>query len=266
MPPSQIHRLASLRNRIGPYSVSVLVDHPSQLESAPIFKQATGVPLQVLIKVDLGYHRAGLDYTTKAFDNLIKDVFLLEKSGSVTLVGFYTHAGQSYGGDSDVAAIRLLIDEIEGLHKAAIQARRHDHAHGQSQPRYILSVGATPTATSIQNFFPQSQRGSSSEIHGLISKAKDLIQRVKQNFSLEMHAGVYPFLDMQQLATKASPSAKLEGTADQGSRISTTDVALTIMAEVVSLYSDRETPEALIAAGSLAWAGSLASLIAAGVL
>lgn len=252
MPPSQIQRLASLRNRIGPYSVSVLIDHPSQLESAPIFKQATGVPLQILIKVDLGYHRAGLDYTTKAFDNLIKDVLLLEKSGSVTLVGFYTHAGQSYVGDSDAAAIRLLIDEIEGLHKAAIQARRHDHAHGQSQPRYILSVGATPTATSIQNFFPQSQHGSSSEIHGLISKAKDLIQRVKQNFSLEMHAGVYPFLDMQQLATKASPSAKLEGTADQGSRISTTDVALTIMAEVVSLYSDRETPEALIAAGSLA--------------
>ena len=241
-----------LRNKIGPHSVSVLVDNSSHLESAHIFKQATGVALQVFVKVDLGYHRAGLDYTTKAFDSLIKDIFLHEKHGSVTLVGFYTHAGHSYGGESDIAAVRLLIEEIEGLYKAAIQARQHGYAHGQSQPRYVLSVGATPTATSIQNFLPQSQGGPSGEIRGLISQAKELIQRVKQQFSLEIHAGVYPFLDMQQLATKASPSANVEHPTGQRFNISTADVALTIMAEVASLYGDRDSPEALIAAGSLA--------------
>ncbi|KAL2044887.1 hypothetical protein N7G274_002662 [Stereocaulon virgatum] len=152
--PSQIHRLAMLRNKIGPHSVSVLVDNSSQLGSAHIFKQATGVALQVFVKVDLGYHRAGLDYTSKAFDSLIKDIIFNEEHGSATLIGFYTHAGHSYGGESDIAAVRLLMEEIKGLYKAAIRVRPRDHARGQSQPRYILSVGATPTATSVQSFLP----------------------------------------------------------------------------------------------------------------
>ena len=250
--PSHVHRLAMLRNKIRPCSVSVLIDNPYQLQSALVFKQSTGIPLQVFVKIDLGYHRAGLDYTTKSFRDLVKNILSLERSGCVTLVGFYTHAGQSYGGNSDLGAIRLLMDEIEGLQKAAIQANKFDDADGHSHPRYILSVGATPTTTSIENFLSLPREESSSEMHKLIRKAKDLIQHVKQDFSLELHAGVYPFLDMQQLATRASPSAYDEGTINQASKISTNDVALTIVAEVASVYSDRACPEALIAAGSLA--------------
>ena len=239
----------------------MLVDHPSQLEVAPVFKRATGGPLQLFVKVDTGYHRAGLDFTTKAFGNLMHRIYSLEETGTVTLVGFYSHAGHSYGGSCESDAISLLTEEIEGLKKAVAQARvyrqRYEHSQtrsvSHSQPRYVLSVGATPTATSLQNIWSLSAQSSSTNTERLGLRAEALIKSLKASgLTLELHAGVYPFLDMQQLATKASPSAAVKSSTSQESTITTADVALTIMTEVASLYGDRESPEALIAAGSLA--------------
>ena len=253
--------MIELRNKIGPYGISVLVDHPSQLEIAPAFKRATGGPLQLFVKIDTGYHRAGLDFTTKAFGNLMHRIYSLEETGTVTLVGFYSHAGHSYGGSSESDAITLLIEEIQGLKKAVAQAivyrQRYEHSQtrsvGHSQPRYVLSVGATPTATSLQNFLSVSPQSSPTDTEQLLRRAEALIESVKAlGFTLELHAGVYPFLDMQQLATKASPSATVKDSASQEPTITTADIALTVMTEVASLYGDRESPEALIAAGSLA--------------
>lgn len=78
---------------------------------------------------------------------------------------------------------------------------------------------------------------------------QQLIRQVKKSFTLEVHAGVYPFLDVQQLTTQASPSA----TSTTSLRpISTSDIALTTPTEVCSLYPRSNPPEALIAAGTLA--------------
>lgn len=231
------------------------------MEVAPVFKRATGGPLQLFVKVDTGYHRAGLDLTTKAFGNLMNRIYSLEEIGTVTLVGFYSHAGHSYGGSCESDAISLLTEEIEGLKTAVAQAKvyrqRYEHSQtrsvSHSQPRYVLSVGATPTATSLQNFWSLSAQSSSTHTEQLLLRAEALIESVKAlGLTLELHAGVYPFLDMQQLATKASPSAAVKSSASQESTITTADVALTILTEVASLYGDRGSPEALIAAGSLA--------------
>lgn len=67
------------------------------------------------------------------------------------------------------------------------------------------------------------------------------------NCKIEIHAGVYCVLDLQQLATKALP----------GSLLTWSDLALTVVAEVVSLYPGRgknNTLEVLIGSGSLALA------------
>jgi D-serine deaminase-like pyridoxal phosphate-dependent protein len=64
-------------------------------------------------------------------------------------------------------------------------------------------------------------------------------------FALEVHAGVYPTLDLQQLATHAR----------EESLLTHSDIAITVLAEVVSLYPGRGqlgTTEALVTAGSLA--------------
>lgn len=162
----------------------------------------------------------------------------------MTLQGLYSHAGHSYGGSSADEAIGLLVSEIQDLRRAAVRIR--DLCPNMKHP-LNLSVGSTPTATSIENMHPIRNQPSGSRHADSLTQC---IQEITASHDfLELHAGVYPFLDMQQLATQASPSGSA---IDARSPISTVDIALTVLAEVVSLYSTRDEPEALITAGSLA--------------
>ena len=250
LPPSQIERLAHLGKKIGSESISVLVDNGSQLQAARAFRDMAGFPVKVFVKIDTGYHRAGVVVGTEEFNRLLIDILDMESRGTVELLGFYSHAGHSYGGDSALGAMELLIVELEGLEKAANDASKaRDHA--PMSQKYVLSVGATPTATSIENMLERSAQAES-PMGGEIAKLKKVIERVKATHAIEIHAGVYPFLDMQQLATQASPSALPANPKYDNSGLSTADIALTVMAEVASVYESRDSPEALIAAGSLA--------------
>lgn len=137
----------------------------------------------------------------------------------------------------------MLQHEIVGLETAANAANRILQQDDQPGRGFVLSVGATPSATSIQNI--GTQRTGVSRLTEGIAYLKATISRVNQTHEIELHAGVYPILDLQQLATHASPSA-------MGTELSTADIALTILSEVASLYPNRKNPEALLAAGSLA--------------
>lgn len=249
LPPSRIEQLASLGKKLGSGSISVLVDNVSQLQAARVFKDMAGFRLGVFIKIDTGYHRAGVEVGTEKFHRLVAEIFD-ESHGTVDLLGFYSHAGHSYGGDSALSAMELLIVELEGLEKAVKYASAaRDHAP-RSQ-KFVLSVGATPTATSIKNML-EGSAPSGSPMGRETAKLKTVIERINASHAIEIHAGVYPFLDMQQLATHASPSAAPGNPEHDTSGLSTDDIALTILAEVVSVYESRDSPEALIAAGSLA--------------
>ncbi len=243
LPPSQVHRLAHFGKKLGPSSISILVDDVSQLPAAIVFKEIAGFPLHVFIKVDTGYHRAGLSTDTENFRRLVQAVFSIESNETGFLAGFYSHAGHSYGGDSAISAMETLVAEIAGLEKAASEADSL-RLSPSSGPQYILSVGASPTTTSIENLQGTADRPTA-------EKLNSIIQRVKRSYSLELHAGVYPFLDMQQLATHASPSTVADRQGTQAP-ISLSDIALSILVEVASVYSSREKPEALLAAGTLA--------------
>ena len=144
-----------------------------------------------------------------------------------------------------------MINEIKTLSSAAKEAKRRTKGDfGQSQPQYVLSVGATPTATSVENINHSNLK--------LLDKAQRLIDSVRSDFVIELHAGVYPILDMQQLATHASPSAAPGRPTGPDAKITTADLALTILTEVTSTYDERcnssggHVPEALIAVGTLA--------------
>ena len=167
------------------------------------------------------------------------------------LRGFYSHAGQSYGGNSAAAAMSLLVREIEGLKTAADIINNMDQATTIDKS-YILSVGATPTATSIENLLAKRGNEEGNVIDEQLTKLQNCIEDTRRSQIIEIHAGVYPILDMQQVSTQASPSAKVNNLVDTKLKVSTADIALTILAEVASVYEDRENREALIAAGSLA--------------
>ncbi|KAL8797858.1 MAG: hypothetical protein Q9195_000210, partial [Heterodermia aff. obscurata] len=135
-----------------------------------------------------------------------------------------------------------LREELENLQNAADTTNEIYGQRGQPNRRLILSVGATPTATSIQGLQDEADDvdlHDSNHVRGI----KKYLEDLATYHEIEIHAGVYPILDLQQLATRTKappPSAEP----------SFADLALTILAEVVSTYPQRE--EALIAAGTLA--------------
>lgn len=98
----------------------------------------------------------------------------------------------------------------------------------------VISVGATPQVVSSQNLLRDDT---------LCSEARELKALLRET-NVELHAGVYPILDMQQFSTHAS--------ADSGCLED--EIAISVLAEVCSVYNDgeREKPEALLAAGTLA--------------
>ena len=247
LPPSQAERLGCLAHRCGKGSISLLVDNIAQLESLATVHRLSGHQIGLYVKIDTGYHRAGLGPNSgKLKDLLTRIVEETEASGKAYLEGFYSHAGHSYAVDSRAGAMSLLTLEIEGLVQAANVASTLHFSGGDGYPRrFVLSVGATPTATSIQSL----ECGTPDDTgwHRESADLRKCIDGHRASYEFEIHAGVYPILDIQQLATAASPSA-----VEASGNISTEDIALTILTEVASVYSERETPEALIAAGSLA--------------
>lgn len=237
----------------------MLIDHPGQLDVLPAFKKTAGFAVGLFVKVDTGYRRAGLNAHSSEFAVLV-DTLLnhVEPAGWGRLHGFYSHAGHSYGGDSEVAAMEVLVQEIEGLQDAAklVKGRAGNIRGSETNRVYILSAGATPTATSIQNVLRDNPQ-QTPEMCQQIAILKRTIEQAnaENDTSVELHAGVYTLLDMQQLATQASPSpASFQDDDDDkhSPLLSTSDVALTVLAEIASLYPSRDPPEALIAAGSLA--------------
>lgn len=248
LPPSQAKRLGQLAHTCGEGSFSILIDHPVQLHALATISDIAGHKIGIFIKVDTGYHRAGLSTSSDEFRALLAQVLCsVEPAGYGFLQGFYSHAGHSYSGSSDVHAVSLLVEELEGLEKAAQICDDISSSLEDNQTRaLILSVGATPTATSIQNVSHFSAQ--SSELHSKALQLKACMKRMQTEYEVEIHAGVYPVLDLQQLATQASPSAS----SASPKPLSTADLALTILVEVASLYPGRDSSEALIAAGSLA--------------
>ncbi|MCJ1406205.1 hypothetical protein MMC19_000270 [Ptychographa xylographoides] len=230
-----------------------MVDNVDQLASLQVIRETAGFNPEIFIKVDTGYGRAGLSPASEELRSLVTSVLQITGSGGPgRLCGFYSHSGHSYGVGSKTAAMKHLSDEIDGLLSAVSVATSLSTSHGglKSGGKYVLSVGATPSATSIQNLYGTTTQ--STDFNRESKRLRDSIQRAKEICKLELHAGVYPVLDMQQLATQASPSASSSLSESVTPALSVSDIALTIFTEVASVYTTRTPSEALIAAGSLA--------------
>jgi D-serine deaminase-like pyridoxal phosphate-dependent protein len=197
LPPSAVPRLSALRERNPALDVTVLVDHPSQLP---------GAGWGVFVKLDNGYHRAGLPPESAQLQTLLKAI----AASGAELRGFYSHAGHSYSSSSATESLRFLADELDAVITAATFL-------GDSGKELILSVGATPTALAAEGM-------------------EETVQHIREcGWMLELHAGVYTLLDLQQLST--NPAGVGRG-----------DIAITVLAEVASVYPERG--EALLALGT----------------
>lgn len=264
--PGQVARLLAVGRELGDGSISILIDHPAQLEYLEKINaeakadhgpdDGAAVVPHAYIKIDMGGRRAGVQLESLAFESVVGAALRAHDSGAIILSGLYSHAGQSYAGDSRAAAVEMMAAELGALLRGAdaiIKTRKG----GRELLPLVLSAGASPTALAVQNLLSgeveklMDAGGSgdgavSQELLAAVLGLGALLEQIHDSgHVVEIHAGVYPILDMQQLA--AHPVAS--------STQSWRDVALTILAEVYSVYpgrGDDGKAEALCGAGGLA--------------
>ena len=244
LPPSQVSRLAAIARQLGPGSISVLVDHASQLDGVARFAQEAGFPAGVYLKVDTGYHRAGLPPSGLNKDDLIRKVSRLESEGKARFIGLYSHSSLSYNDSTPRKAMANLEAEINGC----LEALRSQAGLFSEDREITISVGASPQVTAVENLTGT----DGAFLDDYAEELRETLCRVKTGgrpdglsfrTRLELHAGVYSVLDVQQLATQSR--AHLGDCEDE--------IAVSVVAEVCSVYNDgeRQQPEALLAVGVL---------------
>jgi D-serine deaminase-like pyridoxal phosphate-dependent protein len=169
--------------------------------------------MKSMLNVDSS-RRAGLPPTSLAFKELLETLI---ESTSISIYGFYSHSGHSYMSTSLQEALGILCTEIESVNTAASLAHSLLSTSNNSPgPLFVLSIGSTPIAQAISS----------------------VSQIPKTNGVLEIHAGNYPLLDLQQLSTNL---------------IEPSWISARVLATVISYYPSRGVDggdEALCDAGA----------------
>lgn len=240
LPPSQVDRLAAIARQLGKGTISVMIDHTSQLSHVARFTEQASFPAGVYLKVDTGYHRAGLPPSGLNKDDLVSKLMNLDNQGTINFIGLYSHSSLSYNDSTAEQAMANLKGELSGC----LDALEENARLFSSDREITISIGASPQVTSIENLV--GAEGKLSE--GAKSLKQALHNVVTERHGgfhtrLELHAGVYSVLDVQQLSTNSR--ANFGEYEDE--------IAVSVMAEVCSVYNDgeREQPEALLAVGVL---------------
>src|SRR5256885_336348 len=129
--PSNAARVIALMDRA---SISIIVDHLDVARGWSDAMTRAGRTLDVLIKVDVGFHRCGIDPVGDAI-GFITSVASLR---GLKLRGLLSHAGHAYNAASEEALCAIAQQEAETL------ARLRDDAARSGIPLEEISVGATP--------------------------------------------------------------------------------------------------------------------------
>jgi D-serine deaminase-like pyridoxal phosphate-dependent protein len=117
--------------------LSIVVDHPAVADAWSRAMVRAAEQLDVLVKVDVGFHRCGVDPLSAGALALVRQVAGLP---GVRFRGLLSHAGHAYHATSDDELERIAREEVRLLAGVAEAAR----AHGVKVEE--VSVGATPTA------------------------------------------------------------------------------------------------------------------------
>ena len=130
----RIHDCAELVRRIDRFRL--LVDHPAAVAELERFASAQGLRFEVLLEVDSGLHRSGVDPEARAAIDLAAGIC---DSPHLELAGILTHAGQSYRCRNRSEAAEVACRERDVM--VAFGGRLR--AAGIGVPE--VSVGSTPT-------------------------------------------------------------------------------------------------------------------------
>lgn len=128
--PASADRVFALADRI---ALSFIVDDVEVARQWSALAKTRGRGLDVLIKVDVGFHRCGIDPQAPAATATVREIAGLS---GLTLRGLLSHAGHGYNAASDGDMQRIAAEEARTLRDLAATS-----GVGCDE----ISVGATPT-------------------------------------------------------------------------------------------------------------------------
>jgi len=125
--------------------LNVLVDHPTIVDQLGNFCKKNGISLDVLVKVNCGYPRTGIDPEDPAAVSLIRKIV---KDANLRFKGILTHAGHSYDMTSVEDIKRVANQEQQ------VMVRFADKLLSESEELKpeVVSIGSTPTARLADSF------------------------------------------------------------------------------------------------------------------
>ena len=120
----------------------LLIDHEDARAALDRAARARGVQVPVFLKVDCGYHRAGVDPEAPASIALARRT---AESAGLEFAGLLTHGGHAYGCRDRDGIARVAAEERDITAGFASRLR----ADGIEVP--VVSVGSTPTSAVVEN-------------------------------------------------------------------------------------------------------------------
>ena len=136
--PVILSRLAEIREFAGRATLRLVVDSPEAVAAL----ERLGVPLHVWLKVDCGYHRAGVDPGSPLGLDLARRI---AGSPRLTFDGILTHSGHAYHGRSREEIAAVADEERRVMADFAVRLR----GEGIAVPG--VSVGSTPAMSVVES-------------------------------------------------------------------------------------------------------------------
>lgn len=139
--PLNIHEIDRINRIAEKAKLNLLLVSPETID-----RLAEGLKhtVNVLIEVDNGYHRTGVDPNDS--DTIDQILTKIEQHSQIHFIGFLSHAGHSYKVNSDPEKIKRIHQESV----AAIVPLKEKYK--DRYPHLILSAGDTPTYSVSKNF------------------------------------------------------------------------------------------------------------------
>jgi D-serine deaminase-like pyridoxal phosphate-dependent protein len=126
-------------------NLRVLLDHPKTLEALEESCSKTEAEIQVLMKVDCGYHRAGVNPESEESLELAQSI---SDANHLQFKGILTHAGHSYHAKTIHEIGEIAQQEQRVMADFAAKLERHS----QDLSCEVVSIGSTPTCTASEEF------------------------------------------------------------------------------------------------------------------
>ena len=124
-------------------SLKIIVDNASIVDKLESRCAEAKTELEVLLKVDCGYHRCGVDPAKKESLQLAQSI---DKAPHLQFRGILTHAGHAYNANTTEEVTQVAMEE----QKIMIQFAERLQDKGLSPD--VVSIGSTPTCTMARGF------------------------------------------------------------------------------------------------------------------